>query len=90
MAKKQLVFASYQNEAAANTAVNKIKCWAKTSKIKLGGIGVLVKDDQEKIKTHKQGSRKIGTGVVVGVIVGILTSGVSVVGGAIGGGIKVS
>lgn len=85
---KQLVLAFFDNEAAADAAVEGMKQWDKASKdIKLGSIGVLVKDDKGKIKTHKMGSRKTKTGVVVGVIVGILSGGVSVLGGAIAGGI---
>jgi hypothetical protein len=37
------------------------KQWDKASEeIKLGAIGVLVKDDKGKIKTHKLGKRKTG------------------------------
>lgn len=85
---KQLVIAYFATEAAADAAVTEIKKWDKASKeIKLGGIGILVKDDKGKIKTHKLGSRKTGTGAIIGVIVGILSGGVSIIGGAIVGGI---
>lgn len=85
---KQLVIAYFADEAAADAAVTEIKKWDKASKeIKLGGIGVLVKDEKGKIKTHKLGSRKTGTGAIIGVIVGILSGGVSIIGGAIVGGI---
>ena len=88
MAKKQLVLAFFGNEAAADEAVNAIKGWDKASKdVKLGAIGVLVKDDKGKIKTHKLGKRKTGTGAVLGAVAGVLTGGVSVVGGAIVGSI---
>jgi hypothetical protein len=85
---KQLVLAFFDTEVAAEAAVYNLKQWDKASQdIKLGSIGFLVKDDKGKIKTHKMGSRKTGTGVVVGVIVGILSGGVSLLGGAIAGGI---
>jgi hypothetical protein len=88
MAKKQLVLAFFESEAAADEAVKQIKAWDKASKeVKLGAIGVLVKDDKGKIKTQKLGARKTGGGAVLGALAGVLTGGVSVVGGAVVGGI---
>jgi len=88
MAKKQLVLAFFQDEAAADAAVSQVKQWDKASKeLKLGAIGILVKDDKGKIKTHKLGQRKTGTGAVLGALAGVLTGGVSVVGGAVVGSI---
>lgn len=88
MAKKQLVMAFFMNEAAADSAVNNIKMWDKASKdIKLGAIGVLVKDDKGKIKTHKLGQKKTGTYAVLGALAGVLSGGVTVLGGAVVGGI---
>lgn len=88
MANKQLVLAFFDNEAAADEAVEAIKKWDKASKeIKLGAISILVKDDKGKIKTHKLGKRKTKTGAVVGALAGVLSGGVTVLGGAIVGGI---
>jgi len=88
MAKKQLVLAFFANEAAADEAVKAMKGWDKASKeVKLGAIGVLVKDDKGKIKTHKMGARKTGTGAVVFGLAAVLTGGASVVGSAVVGGI---
>jgi hypothetical protein len=88
MAKKQLVLAFFENEAAADEAVKAIKGWDKASKdVKLGAIGVLVKDDKGKIKTHKLGKRKTGAGAVLGVLAAVLTGGISLLGGAVAGGI---
>jgi uncharacterized membrane protein len=88
MAKKQLVLAFFENETAADEAVKEIKQWDKASKdVKLGAIGVLVKDDKGKIKTHKLGSRKTGAGALLGALAGVLSGGVTVLGGAIVGGI---
>jgi uncharacterized membrane protein len=88
MAKKELVLAFFEDEAAADRAVEEIKGWDKASKeVKLGAIGVLVKDDKGKVKTHKLGKRKTGTGVVLGVLAGILSGGLTVVGGALLGGV---
>jgi len=59
MAKKQFVLAFFGSEAAADEAVNKIKQWDKASKeVKLGAIGVLVKDDKGKIKTKNWASAR--------------------------------
>jgi len=88
MAKKQLVLAFFGNEAAADEAVKAIKGWDKASKeVKLGAIGVLVKDEKGKIKTHKLGKRKTGGGAVLGVLAAVLTGGISLLGGAVAGGI---
>jgi uncharacterized membrane protein len=88
MAKKQLILAFFENEDAADGAVDEIKQWDKASKdVKLGAIGVLVKDDEGKIKTQKLGKRRTGTGAVLGVLAGILSGGLTVLGGAIVGGI---
>lgn len=88
MAKKQFILAFYENEAAADEAVNQLKQWDKASKeIKLGAIGVLVQDEKGKIKTHKLGKRKTGAGAVLGALAAVLTGGISVVGGTVVGGI---
>ena len=73
-----------------------LKEWDKASDdIKLGAIGILVKDEKGKIKTQKLGSRAGGkgarTGIILGVIAAILSGGVTLLGGvvvgAVGGGI---
>jgi hypothetical protein len=88
MAKKQLVLAFFNTEEAADEAVKSMKSWDKASKdIKLGAIGVLAKDDKGKIKTHKLGARKTGTGAVLFGLAAALTGGATVLGGAIVGGI---
>lgn len=88
MSKKQLVLAFFDNEAAADDAAAAMKTWDKANKeIKLGAIGVLVKDDKGKVKTRKLGSRKTGVGAVLGVIAGILSGGLTLLGGAVIGGV---
>ena len=85
---KQLVLAFFDNEAAADAAVEALKQWDKATKeIKLGAIGVLVKDDKGKIKTHKLGKRKTGTGAVLFGLAAILTGGASLLAGVVFGGI---
>jgi len=84
MSKQQLVLAFFGNEAAADEAVNQIKQWDKASDdVKLGSIGVLVKDDKGKIKAHKLGPRHTKAGVVLGVIAGIISGGFTVLTGAV-------
>src|SRR5512143_2559117 len=88
MAKKELVLAFFANDAAADEAVKEVKQWDKASKeIKLGAIGVLVKDDKGKIKTHKLGARKTGTGAVLFGLAAVLTGGATLLAGAVFGGI---
>lgn len=85
---KQMVMAFFANEAEADAAVDAIKQWDKASKdIKLGAIGVLVKDDKGKIKTHKLGKRKTGTGAVLFGLAAVLTGGATLLAGAVFGGI---
>jgi hypothetical protein len=84
----QLVLAFFENEAAANDAVNQIKGWDKASKdVKLGAIGILVKDDKGKVKTQKLGARKTKTGALLFGLAGLLSGGMTVLGGAILGGV---
>src|SRR5512139_3857982 len=84
----QLVLAFFTTEDEAEYAVNEIKGWDKASKeVKLGAIGVLVKDDKGKIDTRKLGARKGKTGAVLFGLAALLTGGMSVIGGAVLGGI---
>jgi uncharacterized membrane protein len=88
MAKNQLVLAFFENEAAADEAVKSLEKWGKANKeIKNGAVSILVKDEQGKIKTYKLGKRKTKTGALAGALVGVLSGGVTVIGGAIVGGI---
>ncbi len=91
-----LVLAIFDNEASADEAVAALKSWDKANElVKLGGIGVLVKDENGKIKEHKlgphQGKKGAGVGLVLGIVAAIPTGGLSLVGGmatgAIGGGV---
>lgn len=87
MSKKQLVLAFFENEAAADSAVKALKQWDKGNHdVKIGAIGVLVKNDKGKIKTHKLGSRKTGGGAVLFALAALLTGGL-VIGGVVVGGV---
>src|SRR5512139_1601695 len=84
----QLVLAFFDSENEADYAVGLLKDWDKASKeVKLGAIGVLVKDDKGKIKTHKLGARKGKTGAILFGLAGLLSGGMTVLGGAVLGGI---
>jgi uncharacterized membrane protein len=88
MSKQQLVLVYFGNEAAADEAVNAVKQWDKATKeIKLGAIGILVKDKDGKVKTQKVGKRNTGVGAILGVIAAVLSGGISLLGGIVGGGI---
>lgn len=88
MSKKQLVLGYFGSEAAADEAVESLKQWDKASKdVKLGAIGILVKDDKGKVKTHKVGKRNTGLGAILGVIAAVLSGGITLLGGIVGGGI---
>lgn len=88
MSDKQLVMAFFGNEAVADSAVDSLKQWDKDNKdVKLGAIGVMVKDDKGKIKTDKLGQRQTKLGAVLFAIAGLLSGGLTVIGGAIFGGI---
>jgi uncharacterized membrane protein len=85
---KQLVLAFFDNEPVADEAVEALKRWDKaTSEVKLGAIGVLVKDDKGKIKTNKLGKRRTGTWAIGFGLAALLTGGMTVLGGAVLGGI---
>jgi hypothetical protein len=85
---KQLVIAIFENEAAADAAVKEVKDWDRiTEDVRLGAIGVLVKDDRGRIKTHKVGSRRTATGALLFGLASLLTSGVTLLGGLLVGGV---
>jgi len=86
---KQVVISVFENEAAADAAVESLKSWDKVSKdVKLGAIGVLVLDEKGQVKTQKMGKRSIGKGAGIGVILAVvappLGAGTIVAGGLLG------
>jgi hypothetical protein len=81
----QVVLATFPDEAAADAAVEALKAWDKIDdEIKLNAIGVLVLDENGKLKKQKVGSRSATKGAGIGVILALLTP-VGIVGGIIGG-----
>jgi uncharacterized membrane protein len=88
--KNQLILAVFENEEAADKAAADIKSWDQASDlIKLGGVGVVVKDKDGKVKQAKLGGRQGGKGAGIGMVLGIIwaipTGGLSLAGGAIAG-----
>lgn len=89
MSDKQVVISVFDNEAAADAAVESLKSWDKVSKeVKLGSIGVLVLDDTGQVKTQKMGKRSIGKGAGIGVVLAVVAPplgvGTVVAGGLLG------
>jgi hypothetical protein len=87
MSNKQVVLAIFEDEAAADRAVESLKIWDRADDdIKLNAIGVLVLDDNGKIKTHKLGKRSVGKGAGIGLLLAIIAP-PSLLVGVIGGGV---
>ena len=90
MANQQLILAFFADEATADDAVETLKQWDRANDdIRFGAIGVLVKDENGKIKSHKAGVRAGKKGAkslaVVGALAGVLSGGLTVIGGLVGG-----
>jgi uncharacterized membrane protein len=84
---KQVVLAIFPDEAAADTAAASLKEWDKLDDdVKLNAIGVLVLDDNGKVKTHKLGRRSWGKGAGIGVVLAALTP-PTLIAGALAGGV---
>ena len=78
MAKRQLVLAIFPDETAADSAAVALK----DSGIAHGdAIGILVLDDQGKLKQEKVGARSVGKGAAIGGVIGVV--GTAVLGPAV-------
>lgn len=85
---QQLVLAFFENQAAAESAVKQLEEWDKSvAGVKFDNIGILVKDDKGKVKAQMQGPRRTGVGIALGAIAGVLTGGISLIAGALIGGV---
>jgi uncharacterized membrane protein len=87
-----LVVAYYDSKDQAEQAANSLKGWDKANEdIKLGAVAVVSKNDKGKVETTNLGPRNTGKGATIGVIAGaaagLLSGGLTVVGGALLGGI---
>jgi uncharacterized membrane protein len=86
MRDKDLVLAIFDDEPAADYAVESLKSWDRsTDLVRLGAVGVLVLDESGEVKTHKLGRRSVGKGAGVGLVLGMLTP-IGVAAAAVGGG----
>lgn len=86
---ENVVVAIFEDRAAAEAAIDKLKKWDKASDdIKLGAIGLLYKENgQVKSVINRQSERGLKVGALVGVIGGVLTGGLGLIGGAAVGGL---
>jgi hypothetical protein len=78
----ELVLAFFEDEAAADRAAASFEDWVKASRhAKIDAVGVLVKDANGEIKTHKLGprqtSRGMGIGVALGVVAAVASGGIT-------------
>lgn len=87
MSDKKVVLALFENEAAADKAVDSLKEWDKSNDmVKMNSVGVLVLDKTGDVKTQKMGGRSIAKGGGIGLILALLTP-VGVTAGVVGGGL---
>jgi hypothetical protein len=87
VADQQLVIGIFENEEAADMAVESLKTLDQGSAdIKLGAIGVLVLDDAGQIKEHKLGQRSGHKGAGIGLVLAVIAP-PTLLAGVIGGGV---
>jgi predicted flap endonuclease-1-like 5' DNA nuclease len=87
MASNEIVLAFFNDEDAADDAVESLKAWDKANMdVKLTSIGVLVLDDKGRIKTHKMGSRSAMKGAGIGLVAAVVFP-PSLLAGVVGGGV---
>jgi hypothetical protein len=85
MASKQLILAIFPSEADADAAADALKTWGdETDGVKLKSTGILVVDENGKLKTDKVGRRSTGKGAGIGVILAMATP-IGLAAGLIGG-----
>jgi uncharacterized membrane protein len=89
---KEVVLAIFDDEAAADNAVDALKSWDQLDQeVRLNAIGVLVADENGHIKQHKLGRHDTGKGAGIGFILGLIAValtpilGVGVAAWAVGG-----
>jgi hypothetical protein len=86
MADQQVVLGIFENEEAADMAVQALKTWDQESvDIKLDAIGVLVLNEKGQIKEQKLGSRSGRKGAGIGLVLAVIAPPTLLV-GLIGGG----
>ena len=71
---KRIVLGIFSDEAAADTAARTLKEWDELDDdVRVNAIGVLVLDDEGKVKTEKLGQRSWGKGAGIGVALAAIT-----------------
>jgi uncharacterized membrane protein len=84
---KQVVLGIFPDEGMADTAAQSLKEWDKLDDdVRLHAIGLLVLDDEGKVKSHKLGRRSWGKGAGIGVVLAALTP-PTLIAGALAGGV---
>ena len=90
---RQLVLAIFADEASADAAAEGLNRWAGQEAAattldthQIQAMGVLVLDENGRLKTEKLGPRSMGTGAGIGVILAMLTP-IGMAVGIIGGGV---
>jgi len=68
LADKQLVLGIFPDEAAADKAVADMRDLAPIAAMPLSDVGVLVLDENGKLKQHKMGQRRGGKGAGIGLV----------------------
>jgi len=87
MADKTVVLAFFNDEVAADDAVESLKAWDKADDdIKLNAIGVLVLDENGQVKEHKLGARSGKKGAGIGLVLAVIAP-PTLLAGLVGGGV---
>jgi hypothetical protein len=72
-ADQQVILAIFDDEAAADAAVEALSAWDEEAvDIELDAVGVLVVDDEGRIKEHKLGRRSTGKGAGIGLVLAVI------------------
>jgi uncharacterized membrane protein len=84
---KKLVLAIFDNEIAADSAVESLKQWDKEDKrINMSAIGILALDENGQLKSEKMGRRSTRKGVGIGAVLAVVTP-IGLAAGIVGGGL---
>jgi uncharacterized membrane protein len=85
---EQLVLGFFPSEEAAKKAAQELEGFDRSvAGIKFDNIGILTKDKKGKVKAEMQGPRHTGAGLLLGALAGVLTGGISILAGALLGGV---
>jgi len=82
----QMVLAIFADEAAADAAAKALLAWEKENNVMPRPVGVLVADENGRIKEHKLGTRSSKTGAGIGAVLAVIAP-PTVLAGMVGGAI---